>query len=165
MSHSDGYWVTYIYEINNGRWQRVTGKHAERSYPLFTRFTNRANRTAVTPKAGKHPTADDLSNVTPKNSGHLLSYKWGKTEESEDISLNVKGANGKLIVCTPVSWYSSFSVAIDAPEGRRIVSMSATQKTFRAMLDEVVKKKYEVSMFAQRGEGKSSPEMMWAVTK
>lgn len=165
MIHSDGYWVTYIYEINHGRWQRVTGKHAERSYPLFTRFTNRANRVAVTPKAGKHPTSDDLSNVTPKISGQLMSYKWGKVSESEDISLNVKSANGKIIMCSPASWYSSFSVVIDHAEGRRIVSMSASEKTFKAILDEVVKNKYELTLFGQRGNEKSSPEMMWAVGK
>ena len=165
MNHSAGYWVTNIYEINHARWQRIAGKHAERSYPLYTRFTNRPNRVAVAPKAGKHPTADDLSNVTPKISGQLISYNWGKVSESEDISLHVKGVNSRQIVCRPASWYSSFSVVIDNPEGRRVISMSASEKTFRAGLDEVVKNKYDVTMFGQRGDEKPSPEILWAVGK
>ena len=143
----------------------MNGKHAERSYPLYTRFTNRPNRVAVTPKAGKHPATDDLSNVTPKISGQLTSYKWADVSGSEDIILNVKSSDGKKIVCSPASWYSSFSVVIDTTEQRRIVSMSAPEKTFKTMLDEVVKQKYEASFFGQRGTEKSSPEMLWAVGK
>jgi hypothetical protein len=165
MSHSEGYWVTTLYEINNARWKRIAGKFAERSYPLYTRFTNRANRVAVTPKAGRHPMIDDLSNVTPKFSGLLTSYKWADVNSSEDISMRVKTAEGKVIVCNLASWYSSFSVVIDNAQGRRIVSMSADEKTFKAMLDEVVKNKYEVSFFAQRGNEKTSPEILWAVGK
>lgn len=165
MSHSAGYWVTSIYEANNARWKRMNGKHAERSYPLYTRFTNRPNRVAVTPKAGKKATSDDLSNDTPKFTGQLTSYKWANVSGSEDIVLNVKTAEGKKVFASPVSWYSSFSVIIDTTEGRRIFSMSADEKTFKAALDEVVKKKYEAAFFGQRGNEKTSPEVLWAVGK
>jgi hypothetical protein len=165
MSHSGGYWVTSIYEISDARWKRMNGKHAERSYPLYTRFTNRPNRVAVTPKAGKNPTVDDLSNDTPKITGQLTSYQWADVSGSEDIALNVKSSDGKRIVCSPASWYSSFAVVIDSPEGRRIVSMSAPEKTFKAMLDEVVKNKYEANFFGQRGTEKVSPEILWAIGK
>jgi hypothetical protein len=77
----------------------------------------------------------------------------------------VKTTDGKKIVASPVSWYSSFSVVIDSPEGRRIVSMSAHEKTFKAMLDEVVKNKYEAKFFGQRGTEKVSPEILWAIGK
>ncbi len=165
MSHSDGYWVTSLYEISDARWKRMNGKHVERSYPLFTRFTNRSNRVAVTPKAGKKPTSDDLSNDTPKITGQLTSYKWADVSGSEDIALNVKSSAGKKIVCSPTSWYLSFSVIIDTTDGRRIFSMSADEKTFKAALNEVVKNKYDVTFFGQRGTGKPSPEIMWAVGK
>ena len=165
MNHSNGYWVTSIYEINNARWKRMNGKHAERNFPLYTRFTNKPNRVAVTPKAGKKPTSDDLSNDVPKITGQLTSYKWADVSGSEDILLNVKTRDGKKMIASPVSWYSSFSVIIDTTEGRRIFSMSAVEKTFKAALNEVVKNKYDVSFFGQRGFGKPSPEIMWAVGK
>ena len=163
MNHSNGYWVTSIYEINNARWKRTNGKHAERSYPLYTRFTTKPNRVAVTPKAGKKLTSDDLSNDAPKITGQLTSYKWADVSGSEDILLRVTTNAGKKIVVSPVSWYSSFAVVLDTSESRRVVSMSADEKTFKAMLDEVVKKKYESAFFGQRD--KSSPEMLWAVGK
>lgn len=165
MNHSNGYWVTSIYEVSNARWKRMNGKHAERNFPLYTRFTNRPNRVAVTPKAGKKPTSDDLSNDTPKITGQLTSYKWADVSGSEDILLNVKTRAGKKIIASPVSWYSSFSVIIDTTDGRRIFSLSADEKTFKAALNEVVKNRYEVAFFGQRGIGKSSPEIMWAVGK
>lgn len=141
----------------------MNGKHVERSYPLYTRFTNRPNRIAVTPKAGKNPTSDDLSNDTPKFTGQLTSYKWANVAGSEDIVLNVKTKDGKKIVVSPASWYSSFSVVIDTTEGRRIFSMSTDEKTFKVALNEVVKNKYEAAFFGQRD--KSSPEMLWAIGK
>lgn len=80
------------------------------------------------------------------------------------LQLRFSGS-GKQIICRSASWYSSFSVVIDNPEGRRIISMSASEKTFRAGLDEVVKNKYDVTMFGQRGDEKPSPEILWAVGK
>ena len=76
--------------------------------------------------------------------------------------MQVKRSDGKTIECSPASWYSSFAVVIDKPEGRRIVQMSVHEKDFRAALDEVVKGKYEVAFFGQRGQEKLSPEMLWA---
>ncbi|MBS1811607.1 MAG: hypothetical protein JST84_25825 [Acidobacteria bacterium] len=165
LNHSDGYWVTNIYECSNARWTRVNGKHAERKFPLYTRFTNRPNRVAVTPKVGRNPESDDLSNATARISGQLLSYKWADVNASEDIVLKVKTSTGKTIECSPTSWYSSFSVVIDKPEGRRIVQMSVNEKDFKAALDEVVNGKYEVAFFGQRGKEQISPEMLWATTK
>lgn len=165
LNHSDGYWVTNIYECSNARWTRVKGRHAERTYPLHTRFTNRPNRVAVTPKAGKHPASDDLSNAAARISGQLLSYKWAEVNASEDIVLRVKSKIGKAVECSPASWYSTFAVIIDKPEGRRIVQMSVNEKDFKAALDEVVNGKYEVTFFGQRGKEKLSPEMLWAVKK
>lgn len=165
LNHSDGYWVTNIYECSKARWARINGKHAERKFPLYTRFTNRPNRVAVTPKAGKHPESDDLSNATARVSGQLMSYKWADVNASEDIVLKVKSSDGKTIEGSPTSWYSSFSVVIDKPEGRRIVQMSVNEKDFKAALDEVVNGKYAVAFFGQRGKEQISPEMLWATGK
>lgn len=165
MNHSDGYWVTNLYECSNARWAQLKGRHAERSFPLYTRFTNRPNRVAVTPKAGRHPESDDLSNATARVSGQLLSYKWADVNASEDIVLNVKTSAGKTMECSPASWYGSFVVVIDTHESRRIVQMSVNEKDFKAALDEVVNGNYEVRLFGQRGNEKPSPEMLWATAK
>lgn len=165
LNHSDGYWVTNIYECSNARWARVKGKHAERAYPLYTRFTNRPNRVAVTPKAGRHPESDDLSNAKARLSGQLLSYKWADVNASEDIVLNVKTRAGKTVECSPASWYASFAIVIDKPAGRRIVQMSVPEKDFKAALDEIVAGQYDVTFFGQRGNEKLSPEMLWATEK
>lgn len=59
QSYDDGYWITSLYEARGGFWHRVKGPHANRQYPLYTRFTHRANRLPVTPAAGRHPVEDD----------------------------------------------------------------------------------------------------------
>lgn len=165
MNFSAGYWATNIYEIHHARWKRVVGKHAERSYPLYTRFTSRPNRVPVAPKAGKQPVSDDLSNDVPKNAGALESYRWANINSSEDILLNLKTDSGKKIECSPASWYSTFTLAIDKAEGRRIVSLGAPERIVKAALDEIVSNKYRVKIFGQRGNEKDSPEMLWATEK
>src|SRR5688572_20100236 len=39
----DGYWITNLYNVSGAKWQRVKGLHGHHSYPLYTRFTYRAN--------------------------------------------------------------------------------------------------------------------------
>lgn len=63
MNYDDGYWITNIYEVRNGRWRRIVGRHGNRRYPLYTRFTFKPNHKPTLPKRGRHPTAPDLSNA------------------------------------------------------------------------------------------------------
>jgi hypothetical protein len=162
MNFDDGYWVTNIYEVEDARWRRVSGRHARRSYPLYTRFTHRPNRKPSTPKPGRHPSAPDLSNDSPVFEGRLLSYVWADVSVSEDITLNLEGARGEKVQSRPVSWYSSFAVVLDSEEGRRIVSVSAGEEAFKAALNEVVEKRYAVALYGRRRADASSPELLWA---
>ena len=162
MNFSDGYWITNIYEVRNARWQKVVGQHANRRYPLYTRFTIKENHKPTVPRRDRHPFAPDLSNRSPHLVGQLVSYQWAKVSSSEDISLSVKDQSGRIVSSTPVSWYSSFAVVMDSSEGRKIVSLSANEETVKSLLDKIVDSQSEVALFGQRRRNVSSPEILWA---
>jgi len=162
MNYDDGYWITNVYQAKQARWSRIKGRFGSRSYPLFTRFTFRPNHKPVTPRAGRHPFAADLSNHQPKHRGQLLSYQWKDVSQSENIALTVKTAAGKEISCEPSSWYSSFAILIDDNKGRRIASLAADERVIKNLLDEIVKQGYAIELYGQRGNEGCSSELLWA---
>ena len=162
MNFDDGYWITSIYEVTNARWQRIAGRHANRTYPLYTRFTLKENRKPAVPKRGRHPFTPDLSNRSPRLTGRLLSYQWADVHQSEDIILTIKDKQGRVVSSKPVSWYSSFTVVLDSREGRKIISLSANTEAVKALLDTISAGNYEVALYGQRSPDGSSPEMLWA---
>lgn len=157
MNYDDGYWITSIYEVRNARWQRIVGRHATRTYPLYTRFTFKENHKSVVPKRGRHPFAPDLSNRFPQLTGRLVSYK-------EDLSLLIRDARGKDVTSKPVRWYACFAVVLDAPDGRKIVSMNAEEEALKSLLDKIISANYKVTLFGTRDPNTSSPELLWAVS-
>ncbi|HXQ74381.1 MAG TPA: hypothetical protein VN844_28000 [Pyrinomonadaceae bacterium] len=162
MNFDDGYWITSIYEVRNARWQRIVGRHASRTYPLYTRFTFKENHKATVPKRGRHPFTPDLSNRSPRIAGRLVSYQWADVHQSEDIVLTIKDKQGRVVSSKPISWYSSFTVVLDSREGRKIISLSANAETVKALLDTISAGNYEVALYGQRSPDGSSPEMLWA---
>ncbi len=60
MVYDDGYWVTEVYRVLDGRWSRVRGRFAGLQFPLYTRFTRRPNHHPVSPAPGRRPRAPDL---------------------------------------------------------------------------------------------------------
>jgi hypothetical protein len=60
MSFDDGYWITNVYRMKDGRWNRIVGRFAALQFPLYTRFTKNPNHKPVTPARGRHPLAPDL---------------------------------------------------------------------------------------------------------
>lgn len=163
MNFDDGYWITNVYEAINARWQRVIGRRGRRSsFPLFTRFTFRPNHKAVSPKPGRRPFGPDLSDNRPRLTGRLVSYKWADVERSGNILLNLLNAGGKTVACSPDSWYSSFSVTIDNKDGRRTASLGSSDDSLKSLLNEIVAKRYAVSLFGQRISNSCSPELLWA---
>lgn len=162
MNYDDGYWITNVYEIRNARWQRVVGRHGNRAYPLYTRFTFKENHRSTVPKRGRNPFAPDLSNRSPRLAGKLVSYQWANVNASEDISLTIKDRQGRVVSSKPVSWYSSFTVVVDSREGRKIVSISATEESVKALLDTISAGNYAVALYGQRRPDASSPEILWA---
>lgn len=165
MNFSDGYWITNLYEIKNARWRRIAGRHGSRSYPLYTRFTIRENHKPTVPKPGRHPFARDLSNETVRVVGTLVSYQTAKADYSEELLLKVKDRQGRVITSKPVLWYASFALVLDSAEGRKIVSLSAGEETIKSLLDLIIAKRYEISLFGQDSPDGSSPEVLWARVK
>lgn len=162
MNFDSGYWITNIYEVNNARWQRKSGRHANRSYPLYTRFTFRENHKPTAPKQGRRPFAPDLSNATPQLAGRLVSYQWARIAYSEDISLVIKDTRDRSVTSKPVSWYGSFAIVVDSEEGRKILTLSASEDAVKSLLDTIVSNNYEILLFGKRRPDESSPEILWA---
>jgi len=155
----DGYWITTPYKIGNARWQKVTGKIGSRSYPLYVRFTNRENHKATPPAKNRHPYSPDLSNISPRIFEKLVSFEWANVTQSEDITLELLNKNER-IPAKPVSWYSTFFIVIDKSNGREIVSLSASNESVKAALNDIIKygNKVEIS---QRNRNSFSPELLW----
>lgn len=160
MNFDDGYWVTTLYEVEGGRWRRVAGVHARRTYPLYTRFTRRANRRPTAPRAGRSPFTPDLSNAAPVVRGTLASYVWGDVSQSEDLKLFVD-ADGGRVVCSPVAWFGSFGVVADSAEGREVVTVYGNEEAAKGLLEAAVRAKSEVTLYGRRSAEGCSPEWLW----
>jgi hypothetical protein len=160
MNFSGGYWITTIYEIEGGHWRRIKGAHGRRTYPLYTRFTNRPNRRPVAPKPGRKPFTPDLSNVKPALSGTLASYEWADVSRSENIKLFVNEEIGQ-VTCEPVAWYGSFGVVSDSAEGREVLTLYGNEEAAQALLEAAVKAQSEVTLYGRRSAEGCSPEWLW----
>lgn len=160
MNFDDGYWVTTLYEAEAGRWRRVEGAHGRRTYPLYTRFTNRPNRRPTAPGAGRRPFTPDLSTSAPVLRGTLASYEWADVSQSENIKLSVE-AGGARVVCSPVSWFGSFGVVSDSAEGREVVTVHGNEGQAKALLEAASKARSEVTLYGRRSAGGCSPEWVW----
>jgi hypothetical protein len=162
MNFDNGYWITHLYKARNARWERIKGRFGMHTYPLFTRFTFHPNHKPVTPRPGRHPYGPDLSDMSPKLHGRLLSYQWPDGGPSSDPTLMVETAQGKKITCKLAYWYSSAAVLVDDENGRRIVSLGALTDAFDSLLKEIVAKNYTVTLYGQRRANQCSPELLWA---
>jgi hypothetical protein len=160
MNFDDGYWVTTLYEAEGGRWRRVGGAHGRRTYPLYTRFTNRPNRRPVAPKPGRNPFTPDLSTSAPTLRGTLDSYEWADVSRSEDIKLFVNEGRAR-VTCAPVAWFGSFGVVADSAGGREVVTVYGNEEAARALLEAAVKAKAEVALYGRRSAEGCSPEWVW----
>ncbi|HEX8557531.1 MAG TPA: hypothetical protein VF668_05490 [Pyrinomonadaceae bacterium] len=160
MNFDRGYWVTNLYEAEGGRWRRVEGRHGARAYPLYTRFTSRPNRRPVNPRPGRRPFAPDLSTRAPVLSGALVSYEWADVGQSKDVRLTI-AAGGARSVCSPVSWYASFGVVDDAPQGREVVTAFGNEGRVKELLTRAAEGGAAVSLYGRRRDGRCSPEWVW----
>ncbi len=157
---SDGYWVTTLYEFREGRIHLVRTAHAGRTYPLYTRFTNKLNNHAVTPKAPRNPRASDLSNNVEGGAAIRLSRI-----EFEKSGLRMwlhSDAGEKFCVH---QFTHTFMITIDDAATRRSATIGLLRRA-RPLLDEIVRKGYAVRLSGQRfarGEpGGACVESIWA---
>lgn len=160
MNFDDGYWVTTLYEVSGGRWGRVEGAHGRRTYPLYTRFTDRPNRRPVAPKPGRKPFTPDLSNAAPVLRGTLASFEWADISQSENIKLFVNTDGGR-VACSPVAWFGSFGLVAESPEGREVVTVYGNEEAAKALLEAAVRAKSAVTLYGRRSAEGCSPEWLW----
>lgn len=168
MNYDDGYWITNVYKAEKARWHRIKGNFSGKHYPLFTRFTNRPNFKAVTPKPNKHPFAPDLSNATALLVGYLQSFNIPNVTEvigltRRDVALNVQTNEGSLIKCTPAYWFGSARLVLDSKRGRNITFLSYENKEeASAILNKIIAKGLTVFLYGKRYADRCSPEIIWA---
>jgi hypothetical protein len=167
QAYDDGYWITSMYEARDAHWHRISGEHASRTFPIYTRFTNRANRVATTPAPGRHPVEDDLSNDITAHSGRLTAIHWANVAQSQNPQLDLSDGS----VCVPVAWYSSMVVVQDTPGGRNAATLGAPEEAHR-LLNEIVRAKVSVDIRGSRryavtgvekpNQAQCIPETIWA---
>jgi hypothetical protein len=165
QAYDDGYWITSAYEARDAHWHRIRGEHASRGFPIYTRFTYRANRVPTTPAPGRHPEEDDLSNDAAAYSGRLAAVHWANVSQSEDPKLHLSDGT----VCLPVAWYSSLVVISDTADGRKAATLGAPEEAHR-LLNEIMRAKLAVEVKGHRryrGDQKLKPtgcvpEAIWA---
>jgi hypothetical protein len=167
QSYDDGYWITSAYEARDARWHRINGQHAAEAFPIYTRFTNRANRVPTTPAPGRHPVEDDLSNDTTAHSGRLTAVHWANVSQSENPQFDLSDGT----FCTPVAWYSSMVVVRDTADGRNAATLGAPEEAHR-LLNAIVHANVDVEIkgfrrYAVTGDQKSKPtrcvpETVWS---
>ena len=169
QSFDDGYWITSLYEALNAKWQIIKGQHAGRQYPMYTRFTTRANRVPTTPAPGRHPVEDNLSNNfdTASPALNLERLQWADVQQSANPILHF--SNGRD--CVEVGWYSTAAVVIDTPERRVSATLGAPEEA-KQLLDTIVRNRIPVRVAGnRRNRADSRPsadwcsvEMVWAVS-
>jgi hypothetical protein len=168
MNFDDGYWVTNIYEASDGRWQRLKGQVGKRSFPLYTRFTNRPNHKAVSPAKGRNPVAPDLSNKKPLVTGWMVTFKAAKEgtdtgeSSSDGIFFVIVDMKDKQTSWVADEWYGSTTLVIDTEEGRNVIGLWANADAVKQMLQEIIQQKFTVTLYGQRFADKVSPELIWA---
>ena len=135
------------------------------AFPIYTRFTNRANRVPTTPAPGRRPIEDDLSNDATAYSGRLTAVRWANVSQSEDPELRLSDGTA----CVPVAWYSSMVAILDTAAGRKAATLGAPEKA-HTLLNEMIATKTTVDVKGHRryrGDQKSKatrcvPETIWA---
>lgn len=161
MSYGQGFWATQLYTAQAGRWSEVVGPFLQRKYPLYTRFTNRPQHQALAKPPRPTPALPRLANHQPQFSGTLSQFKWAEVALSENIQLSLLTTQGQTQRCEPSAWYSTFSVLVDAPTGRKIAHLSHPEAV-KALLTDIQTQTMPVDLFGQRSAEVCSPELLWA---
>jgi hypothetical protein len=168
MNYDDGYWITNLYEASNGRWQRLRGLVGKRSFPLYTRFTHRPNHKAVPPAKGRKPFAPDLSNRKPVANGRIVAFKWVK-DGNETAQASTDGmffvlidSQGGQFPWVTDDWHGSSTLVIDTNEGRKVYSLGVTPDIMKKIIEDIINRKFSVTLFGRRFADKLSPELIWA---
>lgn len=165
---SGNYWAWTLYKAENGRWRRLDGPRGKRHFPLFTSRgrSERPSRKAVTPSRATQDSVPDLATARPILSGATLaSYRLDKDDELE---MRVCDPQGRMRICHPARWHSSYSLVLDTREGRRIVQGSASRQAQLDILKAMGSARCKLELYGRRPtenpEGAHeplTPELTW----
>ncbi len=169
QSFDDGYWITSLYEAQEARWHIVHGRHAGKQYPMYSRFTYRANRVSTTPAPGRHPVEDNLSNYFDASGPalRLENMQWADVQQSGNPILHFSDGRN----CVEVGWYGTAAVVIDTAEGRAAATLSASEEA-KQLLETIRRSRIPVRIAGSRrnrADSKPNPawcsvEMVWGVS-
>jgi hypothetical protein len=161
------YWLASLYEARGARMQRVQGAHGERSWPLATRKVapgRKPDPRVVTPPKGQQPFEADLGQ----------GEAWGEARTRltglEFSSVKAKGVGAPRMTladgrtCEPLAGAGTFTVVLDAPEGREVAQFSDPEAV-KKLLEAVREKGLAVTLGGQRTRGKCSPEWVHAAVE
>lgn len=151
MDVHDGYWSTNIYQINDGRWQRVNGKFMTRRYPLYTRYTDRPNNKSVTPRKAIARSVRDFSNSKPS----IIGDGWSITTEHAS---NPKQAKARWLRCYTDE---AIIITLESKEGRTIYTSYANATTLRDLQDTATTEQSKVQLFGLVNARKCGPKSVW----
>jgi hypothetical protein len=96
-------------------------------------------------------------------SGTLNTYEWAEITQSEDVRFLVS-AGGTEVACSPVSWFGSFGLVKDTPQGREVVTAYGNEARVKELLGEAVRDRAAVSLYGRRRRAACSPEWVWLVS-
>lgn len=158
MRYGGGYWAANVYQVEQARWQRVQGEFAQRSYPLYTRFTQRGNRVAVTPPTAAARAIIDFSNTTSLMTGKLLSMAASRQEYHEnDVVITIKDSKNQVCTLT-----ENWAITLDRASGRTILAALNTPFPSDPMLTTLpMQGKLTVNIYGQLDTEKCSPTGVW----
>lgn len=166
MAYDEGYWITSLYEARSGYWHQIHSKHGKSSFPLYTRFTNRANRKATKPEQKRAPLEDKLgsSGISKSVQLNITSLqRWIENYEDAIFLLS----DGRT--CRLAYWYSTAAVVIDRPH-RRDSALLEASKEARKLVEEIIQRKLPVKItgwrrlnYINNRKDACVPELIWAV--
>ncbi len=126
QSINDGYWLTTVYESFNAKWKKLNNFNGN-DVPLYTRYTEEENRTAIKPPPYRHPYEPDYSNDKSNSAFSrgvfASSIDWKKKKDDPVMYLS-NNQRVRLAKCS-----ASAYVSIDDETGRRIAFFSAREVT------------------------------------